>query len=158
MTVEGIGRTPRADDALGAVHGPEGLADALGRADHVLDALPLAPGTRHLFGEAAFAAMRPSARFYNVGRGGTVDEAALIDALRDNRIAGAALDVYEEEPLPADSPLWMMSNVIVSPHICGDVEGWEAEVVAVFVDNLRRFVAGEPLRNLVDTDAGFGVG
>ena len=120
--------------------------------------LPLTDATRHLFDGEAFAAMRPSARFYNVGRGGTVDEPALIEALRAGTIAGAALDVYEEEPLPASSPLWAMPNVIVSPHICGDFAGWEEAVVAVFVDNLARFVAGELLRNPVDTGAGFGVG
>ena len=102
--------------------------------------------------------MPPSARFYNVGRGGTVDEPALIEALRGGGIAGAALDVYEEEPLPASSPLWSMPNVIVSPHICGDFDGWEEAVVGVFVDNLGRFVRGEALRNPVDLHAGFGVG
>ena len=81
-----------------------------------------------------------------------------IEALRGGGIAGAALDVYEEEPLPASSPLWAMPNVIVSPHICGDFDGWEEAVVAVFVDNLGRFVRGEALRNPVDLHAGFGVG
>ena len=158
LTVESVGRSARADAVLGTVHGHDGLHEALGRADHVLDALPLTDATGHLFDADAFAAMRPTARFYNVGRGGTVDETALIEALRAGAIAGAALDVYEEEPLPVSSPLWAMPNVIVSPHICGDFEGWEAAVVAVFVDNLERFVRGEPLRNPVDVDAGFGVG
>ena len=72
--------------------------------------------------------MRPTARFLNVGRGGTVDEAALIDALAGGRLAGAALDVFEVEPLPEESPLWSMPNVIVSPHICGDFDGWELEM------------------------------
>jgi phosphoglycerate dehydrogenase-like enzyme len=111
-----------------------------------------------MFDAAAFAAMRPTARFYNVGRGATVDEHALIDALAAGSIAGAALDVFVEEPLPADSPLWTMPNVIVSPHVCGDVAGWEETVVALFVENARRFAAGERLRNVVDTAAGFGVG
>ena len=78
------------------------------------------------------------------------------EVLRSPRAAG--IDVYEREPLPQESPLWGLENIIVSPHVCGDVDGWETEVVAVFVDNLRRFVAGEQLRNLVDTHAGFGVG
>ena len=158
LTVEAVGRSVRDDEVLGRVHDGDHLHEALGRADHVLDALPLTDATRRLFDAQAFAAMRPSARFYNVGRGGTVDEPALIEALRGGGIAGAALDVYEEEPLPASSPLWAMSNVIVSPHICGDVDGWEEAVVGVFVDNLGRFVRGEPLRNLVDTEHGFGVG
>ena len=158
LTVEAVGRGPRQDPDLGEVAGPDGLHPALGRADHVLDALPLTDATRAMFDASAFAAMPATARFYNVGRGGTVDEAALIDVLRAGGIAGAALDVFADEPLPPDSPLWTMPNVIVSPHICGDVAGWEEVVVALFVDNLRRFAAGEPLRNTVDLVAGFGVG
>ena len=158
MTVEAVGRSARGDEVLGVVHAPDGLHDALGRADHVLDALPLTDATRRLFDAKAFGAMRPTARFYNVGRGGTVDENALTDALRDRTIAGAAIDVFEQEPLPPTSPLWTMPNVIVSPHICGDFEGWEEAVVGVFVDNLRRFASGQSLRNPVDAAAGFGVG
>jgi phosphoglycerate dehydrogenase-like enzyme len=111
-----------------------------------------------MFDAKAFDAMRPSAHFVNVGRGATVDEPALIDAIRSGAIAGASLDVFAEEPLAADSPLWSMPTVAVSPHISGDVQDWEEAVVGVFVDNLRRFVAGEPLRNIVDAEAGFGVG
>jgi phosphoglycerate dehydrogenase-like enzyme len=158
MTVEAVGRTDRDDDVLGRVHGPAGLHEALGRADHVLDALPYASGTHALFDAGTFAAMKPGARFYNVGRGGTVDEPALVEALRAGTIAGAALDVFAEEPLPPDSPLWAMPNVIVSPHISGDLPDWEELVVQVFVDNAARFARGEELRNLVDTHAGFGVG
>lgn len=158
MTVEAVGRSERTDDALGPIAGPEGFHEALGRADHVLDALPLTEGTRAMFDGKAFDAMRSSAHFVNVGRGATVDEDALIDAIRSGAIAGASLDVFVEEPLSADSPLWSMPTVTVSPHISGDVHDWEEAVVGVFVDNLRRFVAGEPLHNLVDTESGFGVG
>jgi phosphoglycerate dehydrogenase-like enzyme len=94
----------------------------------------------------------------NIGRGSTVEEPALIEALRGGVIAGAALDVFEAEPLPPESPLWHMPNVLVSPHRAGDHEGWEADVVALFVDNLRRFVAGEPLRNVVDVELGYAPG
>jgi phosphoglycerate dehydrogenase-like enzyme len=87
-----------------------------------------------------------------------VDEAALVAALERRAIGGAALDVFEEEPLPATSPLWALPSVIVSPHICGDFDGWERAVVEVFLDNLGRFVRGETLRNRVDTEAGFGIG
>ena len=111
-----------------------------------------------MFDAAAFAAMKPSAVFVNIGRGATVDEAALVNALRDGVIAGAALDVFEVEPLPAESPLWRMPNVLVSPHRAGDHEGWEADVAALFVENLRRFVAGEPLRNVVDVELGYAPG
>jgi phosphoglycerate dehydrogenase-like enzyme len=111
-----------------------------------------------MFDAKAFDAMRPTAHFLNVGRGATVDEDALIDAVRSGAIAGASLDVFVEEPLPPDSPLWSMPSVAVSPHISGDLHDWEGSVVGVFVDNLRRFVAAQPLRNQVDTHAGFGVG
>jgi phosphoglycerate dehydrogenase-like enzyme len=111
-----------------------------------------------MFGAAQFAAMKSTAVFVNIGRGGTVVEPALVDALRGGVIAGAALDVFEEEPLPAESPLWRMPNVLVSPHRAGDHEGWESDVVALFVENLRRFVSGESLRNVVDVELGYAPG
>jgi phosphoglycerate dehydrogenase-like enzyme len=158
MAVGAVGRAPRVDGLFGRIGGPEDFLTMLGEADVVLDVLPLTTETRHRFDATAFAAMRRTARFVNVGRGATVDEAALIDALRRGAIAGAALDVFEEEPLPVSSPLWELPNVIVSPHLSGDFEGAEAELVALFVDNLGRFVRGEPLRNTVDLTLGFGVG
>jgi phosphoglycerate dehydrogenase-like enzyme len=161
VEVEGAGRSAREDDLFGpivATGDAESFRVALGRADHVLDALPLTPATRALFDARVFAAMRPSARFYNVGRGDTVDEPALVDALERGAIAGAGLDVFVEEPLPAGSRLWAMPQVLLSPHMCGDVEGWEAEVVDIFVENAARFALGGPLRNRVDTAAGFGIG
>lgn len=156
MHVRGVGRTSRpGDDVFGVVLGADELLDALGWADAVVDVLPGGEGTRHVFGAAAFAAMRPSARFVNVGRGSTVDETALVEALRTNRLAGAALDVFEQEPLPPDSPLWDLPNGIVSPHMSGDVAGWREAGVELFVENLERFLAGEPLRNVVDKRLGF---
>jgi phosphoglycerate dehydrogenase-like enzyme len=153
MSVTMVGRTPRLDESFGEVLGVDRLHAALRDADHVLDALPLTAETRSLFNEAAFDAMPATARFFNVGRGDTVDERALVEALRSGGIAGAALDVFQEEPLPPDHPLWSMPNVIVSPHICGDFDGWERDAVQVFVRNVRRFVAGEPLVNVVDKAA-----
>src|SRR5207237_7696945 len=138
------------------IRGPESFPEALGEADYVLDAMPLTPQTHHRFDAAAFAAMKRSARFLNVGRGGTVDTGALVDALRTGAIAGAALDVFEEEPLPEDHPLWSFPNVIVSPHMAGDVDDWEERVMEVFLDNLARFVDGRPLRNVIDKERGFG--
>lgn len=158
MSVALVGRQPRRHETFGDVLGVDQLHRALTDADHVLDALPLTAQTRGLFDAAAFAAMPPRARFYNVGRGGTVDEPALVEALRAGTIAGAALDVFATEPLPVESPLWAMPNVIVSPHISGDVAGWEDRVVSVFLDNLRRFAEGEPLENVVDKQAGHGTG
>jgi phosphoglycerate dehydrogenase-like enzyme len=157
MQVTAVGRTARLDGELGRVAPIDRLHETLASADHVLNALPLAPGTAGLFDAAAFAAMRPSATFVNVGRGATVNEPALISALRDGVIAAAALDVFTEEPLPADSRLWSLPNVVVSPHMCGDFRGWEEAVVAIFVENAGRWVRGEPLRNVVDKRLGFGV-
>jgi phosphoglycerate dehydrogenase-like enzyme len=158
MRVSAVGRSARHDPVFGEVVGRERLHDVLGGADVVLDALPLTDATRGTFDADAFAAMRPGTRFLNVGRGGTVDQPALVEALRRGHLAGAALDVFATEPLPADDPLWSMPNVIVSPHISGDVEGYEEQTVALFLDNLGRFVRGEQLRNLVDARAGFGIG
>ena len=158
MEVAAVGRTERLDPDLGPVAPIERLLEVLATADHVLDAMPLTPATAEVFDAAAFAAMPSSAVFVNVGRGGTVDEPALIEALNAGAIAGAALDVFSQEPLPPESPLWSMPNVVVSPHMCGDHLGWEREVVDIFVDNAGRFARGEPLRNLVDTRLGFGVG
>jgi phosphoglycerate dehydrogenase-like enzyme len=155
MLVSGVGRSPRTgDEVYEWIRGVEDLLDVLGDADFVVDALPLTAASRHMFDEAAFRAMNPDARFVNVGRGATVNEAALVRALRAGEIAGAALDVFEEEPLPASSPLWEMEQVIVFPHVSGDTLGWEEEVVALFVENLDRFLAGEPLFNVVDKRAG----
>jgi len=158
MSVALVGRRPRRHETFGDVLGADRLHSALAQGDHVLDALPLTEQTRGLFDAAAFRAMRPRARFYNVGRGATVDERALVDALATGTIAGAALDVFEVEPLPRASPLWTMANVVVSPHISGDVAGWERDVVAIFVENARRFARGEALVNLVDKPAGHGAG
>ena len=102
--------------------------------------------------------MKGTARFVNVGRGATVDEKALVAALGSGRIAGAALDVFEEEPLPADSPLWDMANVIICPHMSGTSWGGTADFAEVFYDNVRRWVRGEPLRNVVDKRLGFPAG
>jgi phosphoglycerate dehydrogenase-like enzyme len=156
MRVEAVGRTARpADDVFERIRGADELHAALAEADFVVDAMPLTPQTRHLFDAAAFAAMKPTARFINVGRGATVDERALVEALSAGRLAGAALDVFEQEPLPPDSPLWDMEQVIVFPHMSGDVEGWEADFANVFYDNVGRWLRGEPLHNVVDKRLGF---
>jgi phosphoglycerate dehydrogenase-like enzyme len=156
MDVSAVGRTTRAGDAdFATIVGVDRLHDALATADYVIDCLPLTPQTRRLFDGPAFAAMRPTARFLNVGRGATVDERELVDALSSDAIAGAALDVFEEEPLPAESPLWDMENVIVCPHMSGDVVGTELDFAEVFYDNVHRWLRGDPLRNVVDKRLGF---
>jgi phosphoglycerate dehydrogenase-like enzyme len=156
LRVRGIARTPRPPDrTFESIEGAGALRDELALADAVVNVLPITPATAGFFDAEAFAAMKHDAIFVNVGRGATVDEDALIRALADGRIGGAALDVFAREPLPADSPLWRMPHVLVSPHRAGDHEGWEDDVAEVFVDNLRRFVSGEPLRNVVDVELGY---
>ena len=124
MRVEAVGRSARAgDDVFETIRGIDDLHVALADADYVIDAMPLTPQTGHVFDAAVFGAMKPTARFINVGRGKTVIETALVDALASGAIAGAALDVFEEEPLPDDSPLWDMENVIVLPAHVGRRHG-----------------------------------
>jgi phosphoglycerate dehydrogenase-like enzyme len=145
MRVAGAGRVHRADDPdFGTVHGPEERPAAFGAADYVVLVAPLTPATRGMVDAQALRAMKPTARLVNVGRGALVVQADLVEALRSGRLAGAALDVFEEEPLPADSPLWDMPGVIVSPHMAGDVHGWREAQTELFLDNLRRRVAGRP--------------
>lgn len=156
MRVSGVGRRARADDPdFGRVHACESLPRALPDADFVVIAAPLTPETRRLFTAGHFRRMKRSARLLNVGRGAIVDQDDLVRALDTGEIAGAALDVFEEEPLPATSPLWSMPNVIVSPHMSGDFNGYPHALAEVFVENYRRYRAGEPLRNLVDKTLGF---
>jgi phosphoglycerate dehydrogenase-like enzyme len=158
MDVRGVGRRARSgDDVFESIAGSDGLASAAGWADYVVDALPGTPATHHLFDASVFGSMRRNARFINVGRGTTVVEEALIDAIREERIGGAGLDVFDREPLPPDSPFWELPNTIVSPHMSGDFEGWLEAVVRLFVENLRRFVAGGPLLNVVDKREGYVV-
>jgi phosphoglycerate dehydrogenase-like enzyme len=132
-----------------------GLLEMLPQCDYVVALMPLTPETHHLFGAEAFAQMKESAFFFNLGRGPVVDELALIDALRQGQIAGAGLDVFEEEPLPSDSPLWQMENVIISPHVAGFTPRYDDRASDVFAENLRRYLAGEPLLNLVERDRGY---
>lgn len=137
------------------IYSPDRLGDMLPHCDFVVVLAPLTPQTRHLFNTAAFARMKPSAFFLNLARGGLVDEPALIDALQQGRIAGAALDVFAQEPLPANSPLWQMEQVIVSPHVSGFTLHYDDRASDLFAENLRRYLSGEPLLNLVEREKGY---
>ena len=128
------------------------LTSLLGWADYVVLALPLTPETRGLIGAEQLAAMKPTARLINVGRGDLIDEPALVAALAGGRLAGAGLDVFAVEPLPADSPLWDMPNVIVTAHDSGATNGSNDRAAMIFVDNLGRYARGEPLRNEVSAE------
>jgi len=152
----GIARKPRQDDPdFVAVHGNDDLTEQLGLADFVVIAAPLTPQTEGLFNEKAFKAMRKSARLINIGRGPVVKTDDLIAALNNGDIAGAALDVFEEEPLPADHPLWDMENVIMTAHMSGDFIGWKRALTDQFLENLDRWHQGEELFNLVDKKLGY---
>jgi phosphoglycerate dehydrogenase-like enzyme len=131
------------------------LPDALAEADHVVVALPNTPGTRGLIDAATFAAMKPGAVIYNVGRGSAIDSAALLEALRSGRLGGAGLDVTDPEPLPADSPLWDMENVLITAHTSGATPRYWERQSALIAENIGRMQRGEPLRNLVDLEAGY---
>nr|WP_098513460.1 D-2-hydroxyacid dehydrogenase [Amycolatopsis sulphurea] len=156
MQVSGSGRRARTGDPdFGVVRDSGELPQYLGEFDYVVAVAPLTAQTKGMFGAEAFAAMKPSARFVNVGRGELVVTAELVAALRAGEIAGAALDVFETEPLPPDSPLWTMPGVLVSPHMSGDFTGWRRTLVEVFTANFRRWCAGEPLHNVVDKRLGY---
>jgi phosphoglycerate dehydrogenase-like enzyme len=157
MKVIGLRRNPAQDGA------PEGvrveaagkLGDFLPEADYVVNILPATPDTRRIFGEAEFGRMKPEALYINVGRGATTDETALIQALESKRIAGALLDVTGREPLPPESPLWDMDNVILTSHYAGRHPEYGRLALDWALENLSRYVRGEPLRSLVDKNSGY---
>jgi phosphoglycerate dehydrogenase-like enzyme len=151
----GDGRGGGEDDGGTRVVGMAELDAVLAEADYVVLTLPLTPQTRGLFDGARLARMRDGAFLVNVGRGPVLDETALVGALTAGPLAGAALDVFAEEPLPAQSPLWDLPNVIVTPHVAAASPRYFEQVMQVFSDNLGRFLAGEPLRHGVDRDRGY---
>jgi phosphoglycerate dehydrogenase-like enzyme len=134
---------------------PTDLYRMLAECDVVVIAIPLTPSTRGMFNEAAFAAMKSSAFLVNIARGAVCDEQALIRALQQKQIAGAALDVVEHEPLSSESPLWHLPNVLLTPHISGLTSHYNERVAALFEENLRRYLSGEPLVNVVDKTQGY---
>lgn len=123
--------------------------------DFLVVTVPLTDATRHTIDARVFDAMKPTAHFINIARGSIVDEPALIAALQNGDIAGAALDVFAAEPLPADSPLWTLSNVIVSPHVSGGFPDYAEAAGKVFAENLRRYVERKPLLNVLDRTRGY---
>jgi phosphoglycerate dehydrogenase-like enzyme len=150
VTTALVGRTPRT-----GIHGPDELDRLIARADWVIAAAPLTEQTYGMFDARRFGVMQPSARFINVGRGQLVVEDALVEALSKRWIAGAALDVFEPEPLGSDSPLWQVPGLIVSPHMSGDTVGWRDRLGVQFVELYERWEAGRPLLNVVDKQRGY---
>jgi phosphoglycerate dehydrogenase-like enzyme len=132
-----------------------GLPDLLAQSDFVVVAVPLVKDTVHLIGRTELDAMKRTACLVNISRGSAVNEPALLRALQEGRIAGAALDVFETEPLPADSPLWDMENVILTPHSAGAHEDYNTRATSFFCDNLRRYLTSQPMINVVDKERGY---
>jgi phosphoglycerate dehydrogenase-like enzyme len=148
-----VGGPPPA--GVAAVVAPERLLEELPSADVVVIAAPQTSATVHLIGDRELARMKNDAVLVNVSRGKLVDEAALLRALESGRLRGAALDVFEHEPLDPGSPLWDRPDVLITPHVSGFQAGHWPRVTKIFADNLRRFAAGQPLANLVDKEAGY---
>jgi len=134
---------------------PDRLHDVLGRSDVVVLSAALTSDTRNLIDAAAFAAIKPGALLVNIGRGRLVDDDALVAALKDGRVGGAALDVFTREPLDPANPYWDLPNVLITPHVSGAMEDYWTPLVALFSENLRRFESGRPLINVVDKVAGY---
>jgi phosphoglycerate dehydrogenase-like enzyme len=137
------------------VVGGDGWRELLPKADFIVVAAPLTAETRGMIDAAAFAAMRPTAYLINIARGAVLDEPALIAALRDGQISGAALDTFEQEPLPAESPLWGLPNVTITPHATANSPRMRERQIALFIENLSRFRSGQPLLNIVDKSIGY---
>jgi phosphoglycerate dehydrogenase-like enzyme len=156
LRVTGAGRRERTDDPdFGQVHSTDRLAEHIADYDYVVLAAPRTPQTEGLINAEVLAACDPRTRLINVGRGELVVQPDLVEALRAGQLAGAALDVFEAEPLPTDSPLWEMPNVLISPHMSGDTIGWIDELVDLFLTNLQTFVRGGDLVNTVDKQRGY---
>ncbi len=151
MHVVGVTRTPRAVEGFDEMVPTDRLHEAVRDADFLINVLPANADNALLFDRALFAAMKPSAYYISAGRGQTVDEAALMTALREGWIAGAGLDVFQTEPLPADSPFWELPNVFVTPHLGGYTSEYEDLIMPLIIENMRRFLAGrhDEMRNIV---------
>jgi phosphoglycerate dehydrogenase-like enzyme len=156
VVVRGAGRRAVADDPdFGEIVDSANLAAEVGWCDHLVLAAPLTPATRGLVDARVLAAMKPDAHLVNIARGPMVDEAALLEALTQHRIGGATLDVFDTEPLPPGHPLWDTPNVTVTAHMSADAVGWREALAKGFATNARRWLAGEPLLNVVDKKLGY---
>jgi len=138
-----------------AIYTPQELHRALEQSDYVVLSVPFTPATRGLIGQKELRAMPDHAYLINVSRGGVIDQEALVRALQEGWISGAGLDVFEPEPLPADSPLWKLDNVIISPHVSGFTPRYDDYATNLFAENLRRYLKGKPLLNVVDRRRGY---
>ena len=156
MTVTALPRRARPPEELGVdrVYDRTGLGAMLAEADFLVLAMPHTPETENMIGAGELAHMKPGAVLINIARGAVLDEGALVDALREGRLGGAALDVFREEPLPPDSPLWTLPNVLISPHSASTAESENGKIVDLFCENLRHYLDGHPerMRNVLDKE------
>jgi len=158
MKVHALRRRPElsaSDPLVDVSYGIPQLKEMLAVADFAVVCSPITPETRGLIGRSELAVMKPSSVLINVGRGPVIVESALIEALREKRIRGAALDVFDKEPLPEGHPFYSLDNVLLSPHSADHTPGWTGRSMQLFIDNFLRFAQGEPLQNLVDKKAGY---
>jgi phosphoglycerate dehydrogenase-like enzyme len=143
------------DPLVDRIYGPEQRVEMIGRCDYVVAAAPLTAETRGMIGEAEFAAMKPMAVIINVGRGPVIDEAAMVRAVSEGRIKGAALDVFDREPLPAGHPFYKLENVLLSPHCADHTPAWMEDAMRFFLSQYERFRNGQPLQNVVEKKRGY---
>ena len=156
MRVLGLRRHPeRSSPFVDTMYGPDGLNEMLSQADWVVVTAPQTPETSGMIDEAAFKAMKQTASVINIGRGAVIQEAVLIRALQEGWIAGAGLDVFEKEPLPSDSALWEMKNVIITAHYAGSTPRYMERLLDIFIENLSRYQSGDTLVNVVDKELGY---
>lgn len=156
IEVTGAGRREQQQDPdFGVVVLSESLEEHVGEFDIIVNAAPLTPATTNLIGPVTLAAVKSGAHLINIGRGASVDEDALIDALRSGPLGFASLDVFAEEPLPVESPLWDLENVMIAAHMSGDIQGWRETLAQVFLDNAERWLADQELTNVVDKEKGY---
>ncbi len=155
MKVIGIRKTRKDVEWVDEIHTPENLDLVLQNSDYLVLCVPATAETTNLIGERELKKMKNSAYLINIARGDVVDEKALIRALREKWIAGAAIDVTVEEPLPSGSPLWELDNLIITPHVAGSSPYYWDRAVEIFVENLKRFIRGEELVNVVDWERGY---
>ncbi|MCP5080270.1 MAG: D-2-hydroxyacid dehydrogenase [Alphaproteobacteria bacterium] len=156
VIVSGVGRSSRDGDAdFSKIYSQNDAQGAIADAEWVIGVMPLTATTTDYFDADLFAAMKPGSRFINIGRGASVVEPALISALESGHLAGAMLDVFQNEPLEEDDPIWQAPNIMISPHMSGDYLEAQPDMVQLFLENFARYRAGEPLLNLVDKSLGF---
>lgn len=155
MHITAVKRSPSPEPLADALCRTEDILSALPESDAVIAALPATPATENFFDREKFRAMKPGSLFVNIARASIVDEAALIDALQNGPLAGAALDVFSREPLPAGHPFWTMKNVIITPHIASMVPDFWDRLLSLLADNFAAFSREEPLRNVIDKEKGY---